>query len=177
MLEAMAGNGTGHLTEETNLAKDLSARFTYNATSTWSLLGSVSRQWEVEEIDGCRWAYSFATEWRGDHLRIMGELFGDSVLNAEDQGMGGQISGAYDIPLSPEKLDSLGIVGRWGHYDPAASTLDAKAWAVWTTGANLWWSAPEKSRFMTGVGHQVMVPMNADLPIEHALMLQGTLIF
>lgn len=170
------GAGVEHLDEDG--AVDLVARVTTRPVKAFALWGSfLTGGREVEGAAARLTLGDLAAEVTAGPVRVTVEGMMGSTGNADFNFpvAGGLGAAAVDLPMKGA-VDHVGIVGRFGFYDPVFVSREQRDVPdSLTSGAaavNLHWKTPERTHALTGLAWEMVYPEDATVPITQNITLQ-----
>jgi len=170
------GSGVEHLADDG--AVDLVARVSARPVKAFGLSGSIltgARQ--VEKETARLTAGNVSVEVAAGPVRILAEgMMGAQGNAAFNYPLAGALgAAAVDLPMKGA-LDHLGLVGRFGFYDPVFVSRELRevpdAVSSGAAAVNLHWKTAPRSHVLTGLAWEMMFPSDATVPITQAITLQ-----
>lgn len=183
-VEAQLLNGGGVGQVEDNYGKNIVGRASLHpidAVRVW-----VSGNVQKKEIDDSVLSYAFsgAGEFRHEYFGVLGEVQygGEGTVDGGYQSFGYQLGLAGHVPMKGSALDEISPVFTFQGYDPTLAGVTgtpeaydggyAPAFAV-----NAYWKAGTGRTALTGLAYEGFIPVNADLPLVHSVVLQTAVKF
>ena len=177
-VDAMLSNGTPASVPEDNAGKELDLRLRAELGGGLHLSASGKRGTVGSTDEGSLTAWSVEARLVLESLDLQAEAFGGvEDVNTAQPGsrsfIGGQGAGQVRFDLPMAWLDHGALTARLGYYDPQSDTVDADAFLLANGGLRAIWPTEGRSTVFSGLGYQILVPMDITAEVAHSALLQA----
>lgn len=172
-----ATNGDNIDVFETDVGKEVDLRLRFGGER--GLKGSVSGK--IDEVgpttDGSKgFAWGAELRYQTDSLHLQGEVHGGEERATRDGQwvpyLGGQGAAQLRFAVPVDWLESGAVATRLGYHDPRSASVDADAFMLANGAFQGFWPTEGRSQVYSGLGYQVLVPMDITATVAHSALLQ-----
>ena len=162
---------------ETDTNKALVARAGWAVSDTISVALSGLQEEPNDDATASVGGGSLLAEYSSERIGLLTEfLWGSWDVNSNDSRtdrfVGGQGAARGDLPIENGAVDTLRAVAKAAYFDPRSETQDADANFRLNLSVQGLWKNTGDALVCTGLGYEVLMPMNITSAIEHRALFQ-----